>query len=209
MPPLPTPSPLQNAAELTALYPEVKPVARSKVVSQLGPRHRRFIELAPLAILATQGHQMLDCTPRGDPTGAVAVIDESTLALPDWPGNNRLDALKALLGDDRVALWFVVPGSATSMKVKGRAIVTADPAWREHLSVEGKQPRTVTVIKIEQAYMHCGRALLRSGLWDTKTWPEPSEIPSQGQMLAEATQGEHGGTDYDRQWPERAKASLY
>lgn len=206
---LPAPAALANARELAALYPEAKASAHQKVVRQLEPMHRRFIALAPLAVLATQGEQMLDCTPRGDRTGAVAVIDEKTLALPDHPGNNRLDALKAILNDDRVALWFVVPGSATSLKVKGRAIVTADPIWQERFSMDGKLPRTVTVINIEQAYIQCGRALIRSALWDIETWPDPSLVPTQGQMLAEASQGELGGADYDRQWPERAKLSLY
>lgn len=206
---LPPPRPIANEAELRALYQKPSGAAVDKETSILTPAHRAFIEMAPLALLATCGPESIDVAPRGEEACVAKVMDETTLALPDWRGNNRLDSYRNILHDERVSLLFMVPNSTTTLRVRGLALITADQTWRAHFAHNDKQPATVLVISVRTAFIHCGRALLRSRLWQPDFWPEPENIPTVGQMLKEASHGAHGGAEYDRQWPERAANTLY
>ncbi|GIK79152.1 MAG: pyridoxamine 5'-phosphate oxidase [Alphaproteobacteria bacterium] len=195
--------------DLEALYGPPAETSLVKEVDRVTPHYRAFIEASPFVVLATAGPEGLDCSPRGDARGFVRVHDDRTLMLPDRHGNNRIDSLRNLVRDPRAALLFVVPGSGNTLRVNGRAQVSADPDLLASFAVEGKAPRTVLVMAVEAVYFQCARAIIRSGLWDPKNHVDPAALPSVGRILAALSDDRVGGDDYDRVWPERAKASLW
>lgn len=196
--------------QLEALYLPA-PVAASTVkeVSRITPHYRALIEASPFVALATCGPEGLDCSPRGDQRGFVRVVDERTLMLPDRRGNNRIDTLRNIIRDPRVALLFLIPGSGATFRINGRAVITTDAEVLESFAVDGKAPRTVLVIHVEAAYFQCARAVVRSALWEPKARVDPKSLPTPGAMLAALSDGEVGGADYDADWPARAAASLW
>lgn len=195
---------------LEALY-QPAPVAAStvKVADHITPHYARLIQASPFVALATCGPEGLDCSPRGDQPGFVRIADRKTLMLPDRRGNNRIDSLRNIVRDPRVALLFLIPGSGTTFRVNGRAVLSADPDLLASFAVDGKPPRTVIVLTVEEAYFQCARAIVRSGLWKPESQVDPKALPSAGAMLAAVTDGAVGGDDYDRAWPERAAKSLW
>ena len=160
-------------------------------------------------MLATSGPDGLDASPRGDWPTALVVQDERTLLLPDRRGNHRLDSLRNLLSDPRVALLCLIPGRSETLRINGRAHISTDPALCARLAVDGKPPACVVVIVIERVYFQCARALLRSKLWQSETWPAANSLPSAGQMLSAASAGGFDGAAYDRAQPLRQKDGLY
>lgn len=195
---------------LEALYqPAPVPASTVKVTDHITPHYAALIEASPFVALATVGPEGLDCSPRGDLPGFVRIADPKTLMLPDRRGNNRIDSLSNIVRDPRVALLFLIPGSGTTFRVNGRAVLSADPALLESFAVDGKPPRTVTVITVEEAYFQCARAIARSGLWKLEAHVDPASIPSPGAMLAAVTAGEVGGEAYDAAWPERAAKTMW
>lgn len=199
-------------AELEAIYgalDAIAPASTVKVADHVTPGYRRFIEAAPFVALATVGPEGLDCSPRGDRPGFVRVQDPKTLLLPDRRGNNRIDSLRNVIRDPRVALMFLVPGSGNAIRVNGRASISADPALCGSFVVEGKAPRTVLVIEIVEIYFQCARALIRSGLWKPESLVDPKSLPTPGRLLAELSDGMVGGEDYDRTWGDRARATMW
>lgn len=195
--------------DLEALYGQPAETSLVKEVDRIMPHYRAFIEASPFVVLATAGPEGLDCSPRGDARGFVRVHDDRTLMLPDRHGNNRIDSLRNLVRDPRAALLFVIPGSGNTLRVNGRAQISADPDLLRSFAVEGKAPRTVLVMAVEAVYFQCARAIIRSGLWDPKNHVDPAALPSVGRILAALSDNRVGGDDYDRVWPERAKASLW
>ncbi len=137
------------------------------------------------------------------------IADPKTLILPDRRGNNRIDSLRNVVRDPRVALLFLIPGSGTTFRVNGRAVISADPDLLESFAIDGKAPRTVIVITVEEAYFQCARAIVRAGLWKVESHVDPATLPSPGAMLAAVTAGEVGGEAYDREWPDRAAKTLW
>jgi len=196
--------------DLEALYTPA-PVAASmvKVVDHITPDYRALIEASPFVALATIGPEGLDCSPRGDRPGFIRVADPKTLILPDRRGNNRIDSLRNVVRDPRVALLFLIPGSGTTFRVNGRAVISADPALLDSFTIDGKAPRTAMVITVEEAYFQCARAIVRSGLWKAEAQVDPKSLPTPGAMLAAVTAGEVGGEVYDREWPERAAKTMW
>lgn len=195
---------------LEALYqPAPLPAATVKVSDHITSHYAALIEASPFVALATIGPEGLDCSPRGDLPGFVRIADPKTLMLPDRRGNNRLDSLRNIVRDPRVALLFLIPGSGTTFRVNGRAKLSADPALLDSFAVDGKPPRTVTVITVDEAYFQCARAIVRSGLWKVESQVDPKTIPSPGAMLAAVTAGEVGGEAYDQGWSERAAKTLW
>lgn len=196
--------------ELEAIY-HVKPVPASTVkeIDRITPHYRALIEASPFVALATSGPEGLDCSPRGDKPGFVRVLDDRTLALPDRRGNNRIDSLRNIIRDPRVALLFLIPGSGTTFRVNGRALLSADPELLASLAVDGQMPRTAIVITVETAYFQCARAIFRSELWNPARHVDPASLPSAGEILAALSAGEVGGASYDREWPERAVQTLW
>jgi len=195
---------------LEALYqPQPVPASTVKVTEHITPHYAALIEASPFVALATVGPEGLDCSPRGDLPGFVRIADPKTLMLPDRRGNNRIDSLRNIVRDPRVALLFLIPGSGTTFRVNGRAVLSADPALLDSFAVDGKPPRTVMVLTVEEAYFQCARAIVRSGLWKAESQVDPKTIPSPGAMLAAVTAGEVGGEAYDTAWPERAAKTMW
>jgi PPOX class probable FMN-dependent enzyme len=195
---------------LEALYtPAPVPASVVKVTDHITPDYRALIEASPFVALATIGPEGLDCSPRGDKPGFVRVADPKTLILPDRRGNNRIDSLRNVVRDPRVALLFLIPGSGTTFRVNGRAVISADPELLESFAMDGKAPRTAIVVTVQEAYFQCARAIVRSGLWNADAQVDPKSLPTAGAMLAAMTRGEVGGEVYDREWPERAAKTLW
>src|ERR1700760_4311577 len=144
--------------ELESMYGEVYPPARVKEIDHVNAEYRAFIEKAPFFALATGGPDGLDCSPRGDPAGFVRVHDEKTLMIPDRRGNNRIDSLRNLIDDPRVALLFLIPGCGETIRVNGRAQICTDPELCESFRMEGKVPRCVIVVTVESVYYQCAKA---------------------------------------------------
>ncbi len=193
---------------LKALYGDVGEASLIKVTKVLTPDYRQMIEASPFVALATVGPEGLDCSPRGDLGGVVRVRDEATLLLPDWRGNNRIDSLLNIVRDPRVALMFLVPGSTTTMRINGKAVVSADPALLESFEMDGKHPRSVTVIAIEEVYFQCARALIRSELWNPERFADPKELPTAGALLKSA-KADFDKDTYDREWAGRAAKTMW
>ena len=201
---------ITTIADLEALYqPAPAPAATVKEVGYITPHYRALIEASPFVVLATAGPEGLDCSPRGDAGAVVRVADDKTLILPDRRGNNRIDSLRNIVRDPRVALLFLIPGSGTTLRVNGRAVVSADASMLESFSVDGQRPRTATVITVNAVYFQCARAIKRSDLWDAAKQVDPASLPTAGAMLAALSDGTVGGEEYDRAWPERARRSLW
>lgn len=203
-------STIDSLQALEALY-DIAPVAASlvKVSDHITPHYRALIEASPFVALATLGPEGLDCSPRGDRPGFVRIADAKTLILPDRRGNNRLDSLRNVVRDPRVALLFLIPGSGTTFRVNGRAVISAEPNLLDSFAIDGKAPRTAMIITVQEAYFQCARAIVRSGLWDAESQVDPEALPSPGAMLAAVTAGEVGGEAYDAAWPERARQTLW
>jgi len=157
--------------------------ARLKTLRKLDRHCRRFIELSPLLCLGTSGDGGLDVSPRGDRPGFVRILDESTLAIPDWPGNNRLDSMTNILANPGVGLLFLIPGVDETLRVNGAAAVTTDPGLLAHWEVNGKRPKSALLITVREAFLHCGKALIRSRLWQPDYRIDRGELPSYGRML--------------------------
>ena len=196
-------------AELEALYGRPAAPSIVKETTHVTPEYRAIIEASPFAILATSGPEGLDCSPRGDLPGFVRVADERTLILPDRKGNDRIDSLRNVVRDPRAALLFLVPGLGSSLRVNGRAAISADEALLASFEVEGKRPRSALVLTVEAVYFQCARAIVRSGLWDPARHVDPATLPTPGQILAALSKGEVGGEAYDATWPERAARTLW
>ncbi len=200
---------LKTIEELENIYGQPGEASLVKEVPQIIPQYRTFIKASPFCTLATVGPEGLDCSPRGDVPGFVRVHDERTLMMPDRRGNNRADSLKNIIRDPRIALCFLIPGSRTALRVNGEAQVSIDPALRHSFAEKGKEPRTVIVISTTAVYFQCGRAIVRSNLWDESAKIDPATLPTPGDVLAELSNGSVGGKEYDEKWEGRAKESLW
>ncbi|HEU4804562.1 MAG TPA: pyridoxamine 5'-phosphate oxidase family protein [Nitrobacter sp.] len=200
---------IETIEQLEAIYGQPGEAATIKVAHRITPSYRALIENSPFAVLATCGEEGLDCSPRGDLPGFVRVDDERTLIIPDRRGNNRIDSLRNLIRDPRAALLFLIPGSGTTLRVNGRALVSADPDVLESFRVENKTPRSVIVMTVEEIYFQCARAIIRSHLWDPDRRVDPKSLPTPGQILADMSKDRVGGEDYDRTWLERARQTMW
>ncbi|HKV17075.1 MAG TPA: pyridoxamine 5'-phosphate oxidase family protein [Reyranella sp.] len=204
-----TPGKIGSVAELEALYGQPNEASTVKEVGYVTPHYRAYIEASPFAMLATAGPEGLDCSPRGDKPGFVRVHDERTLMLPDRRGNNRIDSLRNIVRDPRVALLFLIPGHGNTLRVNGRAHLSADPSLLASFAVEDKEPRSVMVMTVETIYFQCARALVRSELWNPARHVDPKTLPTTGQILAALSQGRVGGETYDREWADRAAKTMW
>lgn len=201
---------ISTLARLEALYPEeVNPPAKVKETDRITVAYRALIEASPFIALATGGPDGLDCSPRGDPKGFVRVLDDKTIAVPDRRGNNRIDSLRNLLSDPRVALLFLIPGVSETLRIAGRATISADPELCASFTMQGKAPRTVLLIAVDQVFFQCAKAIVRSKLWDPSMHVERATLPTAGRILAEISDGKLGGDAHDRIAPERMMATIY
>ena len=200
---------ITSIEQLEDLYGQPNEASTVKEVDRITPHYRVFIEASPFALLATSGPEGLDCSPRGDLPGFVRFHDERTLMLPDRRGNNRVDSLHNIVRDPRAALLFLIPGSGTTLRVNGSAHLSVERDLLASFAVEGKAPRSVIVLAVETVYFQCARAIVRSELWNPDRHVDPKRLPSVGQILAALSQDRVGGEPYDRDWPDRAKTTLW
>jgi PPOX class probable FMN-dependent enzyme len=195
--------------ELAAIYGLPGETSTVKEVDHITAHYRTFIEASPFMTLATSGPEGLDCSPRGDAAGFVRVHDRKTLMLPDRRGNNRIDSLRNIVRDPRVALLFMIPGVGNTLRVNGRGHVTTNADLLASFAVAEKAPRSVIVIAVQAVYFQCARAIVRSELWNPEKHVDPKSLPSPGQVLAALSNDRVGGDDYDRAWPARAQQTLW
>jgi PPOX class probable FMN-dependent enzyme len=200
---------IRDEATLEALYGTPSAPAVAKEIDHIHPHYRAMIEASPFMVLATVGPEGLDCSPRGDPAGFVHVADEKTLLIPDRRGNNRADSLRNIIRDPRVALLFLIPGVGETLRVNGRAVISTDPALLARFEFRGTLPRSAVVVTADSVYFQCPKALVRSDLWNPDKRLERSRLPSSGTILADLTKGAVGGAQYDRDYPERLRTTIY
>ncbi|MBX2806738.1 MAG: pyridoxamine 5'-phosphate oxidase family protein [Hyphomicrobiales bacterium] len=200
---------VRSIEKLEAIYGRPAKTSIVKEVASITPAYAKLIEASPFVALATVGPEGLDCSPRGEAPGVVRIHDSKTLMLPDRRGNNRVDSLRNIICDPRVALLFLIPGSGTTMRVNGRAEISVDPDVLASFAVDGQEPRSVIIIRVETVYFQCARAIVRSYLWKPEKYPDISGLPTIGQILADLSHGEVGGDSYDREWSDRAARTLW
>ena len=199
-----------DEATLAALYGVSSAGAIAKEIDTIHPHYRAMIEASPFMVLATSGPEGLDASPRGDPAGSfVHVLDDKTLLIPDRRGNNRIDSLRNIVRDDRVALLFLIPGVGETLRVNGRARISVAPELIERFRHQDTLPRSVIVVHAERVYFQCPKALVRSELWNPDKHISRKALPSTGTILADITAGKVGGEQYDREYPERLRTTIY
>jgi uncharacterized protein len=195
--------------ELTGMYNRPTDRVLNKELDHVSALGRAFISASPFCLMATAGLKGLDCSPKGDKPGFVQVEDDGrTLLIPDRPGNNRLDGLKNLIEEPRIALIFLVPGANETYRVNGRARISCDPALKRRFAVDGKEPRSVIVVAVEQAFPHCPKALIRSDLWKIGAGKRPEGVPTHGRFAAARTPGMDPDA-YDAEYAKRLVKELY
>ncbi|MFC4116632.1 pyridoxamine 5'-phosphate oxidase family protein [Nonomuraea zeae] len=170
-------------AQLREIVKEPPQTIWDKDIARIDEHARTIIAHSPFVLLATANSDgVLDVSPRGDPAGSVLVLDDHRLVLADRPGNQRLDSLRNLLDNPRAGLLFIVPGMNETLRVNGRATLVSDAPFFDDLTVQGKRPRLAVLIDVEELYMHCAKAFLRSSLWNPETWPERKSLPTLGRI---------------------------
>lgn len=205
---------ITSMTALEALYGEPPAASLLKELPVINAEYRAMIEASPFCVLATAGPEGLDASPRGDEGAIVRVLDERTLLLPDRRGNQRIDSLRNIVRDPRVGLLFLIPGVGETMRVNGRAEITADPQLVRAFTVEGKAPRVVIRITVEVVYFQCARAVMRSGLWDPARHVDRKSLPSTGTLTVAARDAKgrddaFDATAYDAALATRQKATLW
>lgn len=194
--------------DLTALYDDVHDIAIAKEQSFLHPVYRQIIEASPFCALATVGPDGTDCTPRGDGPGFIRVVDEHTLEMPDRKGNNRLDSLRNIVEDGRVSLLFLIPTRIDTMRVNGRAVITTDPETLASHAIDGKAPACVVRITVDAAYLQCGKAMIRSKLWEPEAWASTDGLPTAGQVFGSFEGVELDISEFDQAYEPALRDSL-
>ena len=195
---------------LAAIYREPAPAVIAKVTDRVTPPGRAFIAASPFLILATASERGIDCSPKGDAPGFVQVADERTLLIPDRPGNNRIDGMKNLLASPKVGIIFMVPGADVTYRVNGTARISVDPALLERCAANGKKPRAVLVVTVEEAFSHCPKAFVRARLWARGAEGPPAEAPTHGDFAAHRDGGDAAyAAQYDKDYAKRMPGQLY
>jgi len=200
---------IRTVEELEKIYGHPNDASTVKVADRVTPPYRILIEKSPFAALATAGPEGLDCSPRGDLAGFVRIHDDKTLMMPDRRGNNRIDSLRNIVRDPRIALLFLIPGCGNTLRVNGRAQLSRDAELLASFKVDGKAPRSVIVMTVEDIYFQCARAIVRAELWNPDKRVDPKTLPTPGQILAAMSDNTVGGEAYDREWPERARQTMW
>lgn len=176
---------IADEAALRAVIGEPNDVVATKISDRLNRHTRRFVDLSPFHLLATSAADgTCDVTPRGDPPGAVRILDERTLLLPERPGNRLADALRNILENPHVGLLFLVPGVTDTLRVNGRATIVTNDELLAPCAVEGKTPPLGALVDIEEVFTHCSKAFLRAQLWDPARYVDRSELPTNGEIMA-------------------------
>jgi PPOX class probable FMN-dependent enzyme len=201
---------LKAESDLRAIYKQPSAGASAKSLATLDVHSRRFIELSPFACLGTTGPNGLgDVTPRGGEPGFVHVLSSTHLAMPDRPGNNRLDSLTNILKQPGVGLLFFVPGFEDTLRVNGVAQITTDPVLMQRFVANGKLPISVIVIEVREVYLHCAKALRRAGLWRLESQIPRGSFPTAGQIYRDQLALEKDAAAIDQALEKDARERLY
>jgi uncharacterized protein len=175
---------VRSEADLRNVHDEPIELVRNKVVSTIDDFCRRFIASSPFILIASSDAAgIFDVSPKGDPAGFVKVLDEKTLAIPDRPGNNRLDTLRNILVNPNVGLIFLIPGIRETLRVSGQATIVSDPELRETMRANGKLPNFAIVLEVERVLFHCSKCMVRSRLWEPAKWPDTRDVPRLAETL--------------------------
>lgn len=174
---------IEDRSGLRSIYREPTQVVIDKAIDHIDDGVRGFIERSPLFVLASGDGERNDASPRGGPPGFVRVVDRHRLAFGDLVGNNRLDSYQNIVDHPGVGMLFLVPGLLETLRVNGRATVSVDPDLRERCAIDGRVPKVVIGVEVEECYIHCGAAFRRGAVWDTSTWAPAAERPSPGAIL--------------------------
>lgn len=199
---------LSSESDLCGCYDQPSELVQKKILSRLDKHARAFIALSPFVVLATHGPDGADASPRGDAPGFVQVIDDAALLLPDRRGNNLIDSLRNVTQSPDVGLLFLVPGINESLRVNGRAGIVTDAALLAPLAVQGKLPASALKISVREVFFHCGKAMIRSGLWQPESRVPRDAFPTLGRVIADQV----GGLDAeaaDANLEESYKSRLY
>jgi uncharacterized protein len=184
----PNPTTLGDEMSLRGLYPQPRELAILKQLDRLDAHCRNFIAHSPLVVVgSTRAGRGTDVSPRGDAPGFARVLDDRTIAIPDRPGNNRLDTMSNIVTDAEVGLLFFIPGIDETLRVNGSARLSRDPQLLAAAAVEGREPRLVILVTVREAFLHCGKALKRAKLWQDDYRIERKSFPSLGRMIVEQT----------------------
>ncbi|MEV6642097.1 pyridoxamine 5'-phosphate oxidase family protein [Amycolatopsis sp. NPDC051371] len=195
---------------LRELLGDAKPTTRQKVIDHIDEHARTLIAHSPFVLLATSAPDgRCDVSPRGDPAGSVLVLDDRTLVLADRPGNKLIDSFRNIVDNPHAGLLFLVPGMNETLRVNGRAQLVSDAPFFDALVVKGKRPKLAVVIEVEELYMHCAKAFLRSSLWDPSTWPDRSALPTLGTILRDQIALSISADELDASLNERALTEQY
>jgi len=175
---------ISSTEEIRSILGEVYYSQDTKCIDHIDAHCRAWIERAPLVVVASMsGSEQLDVAPKGDPAGSFKVLDEQTLAIPDRPGNNRADTLINIIENPRIGLMFVIPNRREVLRVSGSAQITTDPDLVESMTVNGKSPKLVILVHVEEAMFHCGKALIRAKMWEPEKWQSVAGLPTYAQAL--------------------------
>lgn len=200
---------VRDVEALESLYGPVEARSLEKEVDYIHPHYAAFIRAAPFCVLASSGPDGLDTSPRGDPAGFVEIADEKTLLIPDRRGNNRIDTLRNILADPRVALLFLIPGIGETLRVNGRAAISVAPVLIDRFASDGKSPRSVLVVEVDAVFFQCSRALVRADLWNPERRVPRNSLPSTGTILQALSKERFDPESYDAALPARVRATLY
>jgi len=182
--------------DLRQLYAEPSSRAKAKTLNKLDRHCRHFISLSPFLVLSSAAADgSADVSPRGDPPGFVKVLDDTTILIPDRPGNNRLDSFSNIVANPHVGLLFMIPGINETLRLNGRAEFCEDPALLASLAVDGKTPKLALKIHVDEVYLHCAKAFIRSKLWDPAAQVPRANFPTLGQIMADQQSLDAEATD--------------
>jgi PPOX class probable FMN-dependent enzyme len=200
---------MTSEPQLREHYPPAIDRALLKVLRKLDRHCERFIALSPFLCIGTAGERGIDVSPRGDRPGFVKILDEVTLAIPDWPGNNRIDSLTNLVSNPQIGILFLIPGVDESLRVNGTARITNDPGMVSRWETNGKNPRSVMIVTVQEAFLHCAKALIRSRLWHDDFRVDRSVLPSYACMLKDQIDIDQTAEEIDRSVMDGYRNKLY
>jgi uncharacterized protein len=208
--PSPDPDSIQSEAELDAIYRQPAAHVKNSTLDFLHDFHLAYLKVAPIVCIGSGAAEGYDVSPRGGPPGFVRVLDRKTLAIPDFPGNHKIETLRNIVRDSRTALLFLFPGLDIFMRISGRASVTRNSELRRQLACSQKQPITAIAVNVEAVYFHCGRAISRSRIWDPATRISRESVPSPGEMMKILARiGEQSAAELDEFYRRGITEELY
>lgn len=200
---------ITTEAELREVVGHPIPRVAAKVTARLHPLQQQWIAASPLCVVATaDADGRVDASPKGDPAGFVHVLDESTLVIPERPGNRRADGYLNLLTNPHVGLLFLVPGRPDTLRVNGTARLVRDAPWLDDLVVHGHRPVLAVEVSVEEVFFHCGKAFLRSRTWEPGTW-QPDAVPSRASIAQQLERPDESLEDLERYYGEAYAQHLY